>query len=123
MKHLKLYENIESLSFIKKTAKDIKKILKYYHPIVFKRSNEIANDEFFNYGQDLTDVYGGSSFITIHNISDTELTMVKLHNDKIFFTLEFIDTFDDSDYTFFVPFTDEELKQAIMEQETDKYNI
>jgi len=124
MKHLKLFENTKSISSMKNIMKEYHELLKYFHPIVFQRYNEIAEDPELNYGQDIADVYGGDSYIFIHNIKTTRLMEMKMHDNKIFFTLEYKDSYDDeAPNTFYVPFTDKELEDVIMKFNAEKYNL
>ena len=122
MKHLKLFENIKSVSSIKDAINKYKSILVYIKPAVIDRYLEITNDPEMDYGQDIADKYGGNSYYVIHDINRIVLREMSFHDDKIFFTLEYYDDDDELD-TFYVPFTDEELKNAILKLDSNKYNI
>jgi hypothetical protein len=123
MRHLKLFENVNSIASIKDTIKKYHEILEYVKPVVIQRYNEIANDPDMDYGQNITDVYGGDSFYVIHNIKDIKLTEMKIHDNKIFFTLEYQDNYENDVSTFFVPFTDEELENSLIKNKANKYNL
>lgn len=123
MRHLKLFENVNSIASIKDTIKKYHEILKYVKPVVIQRYNEIANDSNMDYGQNITDVYGGDSFYVIHNIKDIKLTEMRIHDNKIFFTLEYQDNYENDVSTFYVPFTDEELENSLIKNNANKYNL
>ena len=88
MKHLKIFEKKFSTTSIKKISNEYHNILDFIEPAVFKRYNEIANDETMNYGQDITDKYGGDSYCIIHNIDSVTMKDVKMHDNMYFFTIE-----------------------------------
>ena len=123
MKHLKLFENIKSISSIKDVIKKYQEILEQVKPAVIQRYNEIANDPNMGYGQDITDVYGGDSFIVIHSIDHIRLKEMKIHDNKIFFTLEYTEPYDDYSSIFYVPFTDDEFEKLLINIDTNKYNL
>lgn len=124
MKHLKTFEINKSISSIKNIMNEYHNLIKFLFPAVIKKNNEIANDPNLDYGQDITDVYGGDSFIVIHNIESTRILEMIMHDNKIFFTLEYIDSYDTDDRNiFYIPFTEEELEKAIIEIDSNKYNI
>jgi hypothetical protein len=124
MKHLKIFEINKSISSIKNIMSEYHDLMKYLFPAVIKRYNEIANDPKLFYGQDITDVYGGDSFTVIHSIDRVRLIEMKMHDNKIFFTLEYSDSYEpDEPLIFYVPFTEKELEKAIIEIDSNKYNI
>ena len=125
MKYLKLYEKIKSVSSIKDIINKYHDILEYIKPVVVDRYNEIANSSELDYGQNITDEYGGSSFYGIHNLKRIELKEMKIHDNKLFFTLEYIPGNSEKNEAdiFYVPFTDEELENAMLKLNVKKYNL
>ena len=124
MKHLKLYENINSISTIKNTMNKYNEMMEKLFPIVYKQYNKIADNPKLNYGQDYCDKYGSDSYTVTHNEKNITITEMKEFDNKIFFTVEYLEDWGVvPNRRCYVPFTEEELKQAILENETDKYNI
>ena len=125
MKHIKLFENIKSVSTIKDTINKYKEIIDFLTPGVIMRYNEIAEDPKLDYGQNITDVYGGNSYYVIHNTTRIKIIDMSIHDNKTFFTLEYLDSYSDEAEpdTFYVPFTDEELENTILKLDSKKYNI
>jgi hypothetical protein len=125
MKHLRIFENIKSVISIKDVIVKYMEIIEYIRPAVIDRYNEIASDPELDYGQNITDVYGGSSFYTIHNLKGIQLKEISFDDNKFFFTLEYFDSYSttESPDIFYVPFTEEELEDAILKLNAKKYNI
>lgn len=123
MKHLKIFEKKFSITSIKSISGEYHDMLDFIKPAVIKRYNEIANDQKMNYGQDISDVYGGDSYYVIHNINRIKLVESKMHDNKYFFTLEYYDYDEEKPSTFYVPFTEDELKNTIIGVDSDKYNL
>jgi len=124
MKHLKIFENIKSISSIRDTIKKYEEIVEFLRPVVIARYNEIASDSKLDYGQNITDVYGGDSYYVIHYIERIKILGLKIHDNKIFFTLQYHEPYSNEEFSeFYVPFTDEELEDAIIKLDTNKYNI
>jgi hypothetical protein len=121
MKHLKIFEINKSISLIKNIMNEYHDLIKYLFPAVIKKNNDIANDSKLNYGKDITDVYGGDSFMVIRSTKNTTILEMKIHDNKIFFTLIYSDTYKPR--IFYISFTEEELEKAIMEIDSKKYNI
>ena len=126
MKIQKFNESVNlSINSIKNTINDYHELINTLRPVAIKRYLEIAEDHTTGYGQDIVDVYGGDSFYVIHNVEKIKLIEIKMHDNKIFFTLEYLDSYDDSGNSdiFYVPFTEEELENAIIKMNANKYNL
>jgi hypothetical protein len=118
IKDFKIFES-RTVSNILDIANKFNNLADELEPLVIKRNNEIAEN--FDLSQDIVDIYGSDSHCIIHSYNSAKIIGIKMHDNKIFFTLEFYD-YDDK-YIFYIPFTKKELEKALMEFDASKYNL
>lgn len=123
MKIQKFNESVNlSTNTIKKLAVDYHNLLNDLKPLVIERYLEIVRDHTLGYGQDIVDKYGGT-YYEVDNIDGIRLKDLSMHDNKFFFTLEYFDYDSDTPDITYVPFSEEELKDAIVKSNAKKYNL
>jgi len=119
MKHIKLFENNQSIQSIRSKVKEFNELLSYMQPMAIAKYYELANDPDYEteYGDDLD-----------RNIPESELHLEHIGswtgaNSGLQFVLRKYNEEGDHVNHFYLNVLDEEVEQMIVKFNANKYNL